>query len=256
MSAARRRAERALVPVKLPVAAWIGESISGKGRDVTDASTHRSCVVLAPHPDDETLGCGAMLMRKAAAGTAVHVVVVSDGATWPPDHDPADNIATRDAELRAACRILGLADDDVTHLSFPETKLDTVGAALTDAVADAVRMHRPDDVFVTSVADPHSDHAALGRAALRAVAGSGARLLVYPIWQWERPRSWKRTLRASSGAETVRTDGYVERKRSAIDVYHSQMSAAAGGEQTEGLTPGFLRHFVAAREMFFPVPTD
>ena len=129
--------------------------------------------MLAPHPDDETLGCGATVMRKVDAGTAVQVIVITDGATWPPDRAPADNIATRDAELRASCRILGLPDDAVTHLSFPETHLDIAGDALVDAVADAVRTHRPDDVMVTSEADPHSDHTALGLAARRALAGTG-----------------------------------------------------------------------------------
>jgi LmbE family N-acetylglucosaminyl deacetylase len=107
---------------------------------------------------------------------------------------------------------------------------------------------------VTSEADPHSDHAALARATRRALSGSAVRVLAYPIWQWERPRSWGRTQAAASPAETVSTAGYIERKRTAVEVFESQMSAAAGGEKTEGLTPGFLRHFLGAREMFFPVP--
>ncbi len=254
LSPARLRVEAALVPVKLPIAALIGTAIGRRGTDVTDSSTRRSCLVLAPHPDDETLGCGATVMRRVDAGTAVAVVVITDGSTWPPGRDPAQNIAVRDAELRTSCRILGLPDDAVTHLAFPETRLHTAGEALVDAVADAVRTHTPDDVLVTSEADPHSDHAALGTAARRAVAGTGARLLAYPIWQWTRPRSWNRTLAAAAPAETVSTAGYLDRKRTAIAVFHSQMSAAAGGDQHEGLRPGFLRHFAGPREMFFPVP--
>lgn len=165
LSPARLRVEAALVPVKLPIAALIGTAIGRRGTDVTDSSTRRSCLVLAPHPDDETLGCGATVMRRVDAGTAVAVVVITDGSTWPPGRDPAQNIAVRDAELRTSCRILGLPDDAVTHLAFPETRLHTAGEALVDAVADAVRTHTPDDVLVTSEADPHSDHAALGTAA-------------------------------------------------------------------------------------------
>lgn len=253
MSKARRRVESALVPVKLPIAARIGESIRRRGTDVTAASAGRSCVVLAPHPDDETLGCGATVMRKLDAGSAVQVIVISDGATWPPWRPPAENVAVRDAELRAACRILGVPDDAVTHLSFPETQLEGAGDALVDVVADAVRRHRPDEVFVTSEADPHRDHAALARATTRALAGSGVRLLAYPIWQWERPRSWGRTVAAAAPALTVSSAGYVERKRSAVEVFRSQMSATAGGEKPEGLEPHFLRHFLTDREMFFPV---
>jgi LmbE family N-acetylglucosaminyl deacetylase len=254
MSAARRRVEEALVPVKLPIAAALGDKMSRRGTDVTAAAARRSCLVLAPHPDDETLGCAVTIMRKLEAGTAVQVIIISDGATWPPEKAPADNIATRDAEARASCAILGLPLDAFTHLSFPETKLDTAGEPLVEAVADAVRAARPDDVLVTSEADPHADHAALGRAARRAVAGSGARLLAYPIWQWTRPRSWTRTLVAASSPETISTDGFLARKATAMAVFHSQMSAAAGGDQIEGLTPAFLRHFLGPREMFFPIP--
>jgi LmbE family N-acetylglucosaminyl deacetylase len=255
MSAPRRLVEAALVPVKLPMAARMGDALSRRAPDVTDTSATRSCLVLAPHPDDETLGCGATVMRRIDAGSAVHVVVITDGATWPPHHPAEQNIAVRHAELLAACAVLGLGEDALTRLMFPETELDAAGEPLVDAVADAVRSHRPDDVLVTSEADPHADHAALGRAARRAVAGTGVRLLVYPIWQWTRPRSWQRTLAAASPAETVSTDGYRERKVRAMAVFHSQMSAAAGGDQKEGLTPGFLSHFAGAREMFFPVPS-
>ena len=121
-------------------------------------------------------------------------------------------------------------------------------------MADAVRRHGPEEVYVTSEADPHRDHAALARATARALAGSGVRLLAYPVWQWERPRSWARTVAAASAAETVRSDGYLDRKAQAVDVFRSQMSAAVGGERKEGLRPAFLRHFLADREMFFPVP--
>src|SRR5690349_19075047 len=50
-----------------------------RAEDVTSQAAARSCLVLAPHPDDETLGCGATIMRKRAAGTPVHVVIATDG---------------------------------------------------------------------------------------------------------------------------------------------------------------------------------
>ena len=195
-------------------------------------------------------------MRKVEAGTPVQVAVVTDGSTYPPHKTAADNIATRDVELHAACKVLGLDDRSVVHLSFPETQLHVAGDALVDAVSDLVKSSAPDDVLVTSEADPHSDHAALGEATRRALAGTSVRMCVYPIWQWERPRSWLRTLQGSSRPERVATAGYLERKRRAIDVYTSQLSAAAGGELTDGygLTPSFTRRFMGSYEAVFPVP--
>jgi len=82
------------------------------------------------------------------------------------------------------------------------------------------------------------------------------RLCFYPIWQWERPRSWVRTLQGSSRPERVSTAGYLERKKTALDSYWSQLSVGAGGELTEeiGLVPSFIRRFMGAYEVFFPVP--
>lgn len=237
----------------------MGSAMVRRGTDVTASSARRACLVLAPHPDDETLACGATVMRRVSASTPVHVAVVTDGRTWPPQREPEVNVATRDQELRAACTFMGLGDGDVTHLTFREMELADAGADLVDAVADAVRRTRPVDVLSTSAFDPHPDHAALGVAARRALVGSGVRLLVYPVWQWESPRSWSRTVHGSRAAvELVRTDSYLERKRAAIALYRSQLTVRAGGELTDGygMGPRFLRHFLGRHEMFFPVPVE
>lgn len=231
----------------------VGNVLSRWAVDVTIQSSRRSCLVLAPHPDDETLACGATLARKLEAGTEVHVLVMTEGETWPPDRDPQDNAAIRVAELRRATRVLGLSDSAVVHQRFPETQLHTVVEALSDAVADAVRQLGPEEVYTTSVTDPHSDHAALGRATRRALAGASARLLVYPIWQWERPRSWLQTLGDTSRPEAVTTAGYLDRKRSALRQYSSQIVMSDIERRPNTMGPLLLRHFLATREVFFPV---
>jgi LmbE family N-acetylglucosaminyl deacetylase len=251
----RARLDASIRHAKRPIARLVGRSVGWTGKDVTAAVAHRSCLILAPHPDDETLGCAVTVMRKVAAGTPVHVVVVTDGRNWPPDRDPADNITTRARELREACRLLGLGDRDLTHWSLAPDELSPSDESLIDAVADAVRTHRPDDILCTSEADPHGDHAALAIAARTAVAGSNSRLLAYPIWQWERPRRWVRMVQTCSWPEKVSTDGYLERKREIFTVFRSQLSGSAGGDLVGmGLSPTFLGNFLGSHEMFFRVP--
>jgi LmbE family N-acetylglucosaminyl deacetylase len=240
---------------KRPISRLVGQAVGWRAKDVTADVARRSCLILAPHPDDETLGCAATVMRKVAAGTAVHVVVVTDGRNWPPDRDPADNIATRAGELREACRLLGLGVRDLTHLSFPPDQLDPSDDSLIGAVADAIRIHQPDDIFCTSEADPHGDHAALAIATRTALAGSKSRLLAYPIWQWERPRRWVHMVQTSSWPEKVSIGDYLERKREIIGVFHSQLAESAGGDLVGmGLSPAFLGNFLNSHEMFFQVP--
>ena len=89
------------------------------------------------------------------------------------------------------------------------------------------------------------------------LAGDPVRLLVYPVWQWEWPRSLTLTVQGSGPLpELVRTDGYLERKKAAVAVYRSQLTVEAGGELTDGygMSPRFLRQFLGRHEMFFSVP--
>jgi LmbE family N-acetylglucosaminyl deacetylase len=55
-----------------------------RAEDFTSQTATRSCLVLAPHPEDETLDCGATVLRKLAAGATVHVVTAADAATRIP----------------------------------------------------------------------------------------------------------------------------------------------------------------------------
>jgi LmbE family N-acetylglucosaminyl deacetylase len=220
------------------------------GADVTDATTRRPCLVLAPHPDDETLGVGATIMRKVDAGTPVHLVIATDGSKSPIG-DPEEVSALRSSELRVACGVLGLTESDVTRLPFVDAELGADPDALVAAIAEVVAAHGPDEVLVTGEDDPHEDHAVLGAATRRALVGTGVRMLTYPIWQFDRPARLVRYLRRGARPELVRTDGYRERKREAVAAYPSQM--AAHNDDPEGLKPNFLPNFDGPYEMFFPV---
>src|SRR5688500_7275309 len=84
-------------------------------RDVSDTVAARSALVIAPHPDDETLGCGATILRKVAAGTKVTVLVVTDGrhSHRSPSLPPERLAALREVEMAEAVARLGLAPADL-----------------------------------------------------------------------------------------------------------------------------------------------
>jgi LmbE family N-acetylglucosaminyl deacetylase len=248
---ARAFVEDALEPFNPTLAVVMRRVLYRVGTDVTHASARRSCLVLAPHPDDETLGAGATIMRKVEAGTPVHLVVVTDGSKSPIG-DPAAVTALRRAELRAACEVLGVASRDVTELGFVDAELDGDDPALVAALREVVAAHHPDEVLVTGDTDPHEDHAALGAAARRALAGTRTPVRTYPVWQFDRPGRLVRQMRRAGRPELVSTAGFRERKRRAVASYPSQM--AAHDDDAEGLRPGFMRNFDAPYEMFFEEP--
>lgn len=256
-----------------PVSAAFRARALRRGPDVTSMMAGRSALVLAPHADDETLGCAATIMRKHDAGARVHVLVATDGRKSHPSAVIAPDalVERRRAEARAAIGVMGLdPESDLTLLDYPDGALAAHGAAVQRDVAAAIERLRPDDVFVTSSVDAHPDHQALAKAARGAarVAGFRGALLEYPVWYWERlpwthrPRhplavawhllrdpvaEWSRAAPCR-----VSTDGLLSRKRAALEAHRSQVAPLDGSDEAL-LPPEFLSHFFQPYEVFYRV---
>ncbi len=247
-------------------------AIVRRARDVTDASDGRSAVILAPHPDDETLGSGGVIVRKLAAGSAVTVVMVTDGR-----HSHASRVIGPDAlaalrrdELCEATRRLGLPDSSLRWADIEDGKVAHSEDRLSAVIQDVLAELRPDELYATSAAEPHPDHAAVGRAARRAAgAVGGVTLLEYPIWLWGTwpLQSGNRigSLLEAAGhlladrAVFVRIDDVATAKLHALDAHQTQLdrpNEIPDDEQWDVL-PARVR--ATAREpieLFFPVDLD
>lgn len=119
-------------------------------------------LVIAPHPDDEVLGCGGTMARLADAGQDVHVAIVTRGQQ---PAFPVELVEQVRRELGEAHGLLGVAK---THfLDLPAAALDTLpGAALNKAVGQVVDEVSPDTLFVPFIGDVHRDHQLVFMAAL------------------------------------------------------------------------------------------
>ena len=136
-------------------------------------------LVVAVHPDDETLGCGGTMLKRIAGGTPVSLAIVT--APFAPMWSK-EVIERKAKEVEAVAGAYGVAS--LHRLGFPSTRLDTVPrgeviAALRDVV-DAVN---PDVVYVTHPGDAHAEHGIVFEAVvsvLRAfrMGSSGPRRLV------------------------------------------------------------------------------
>jgi LmbE family N-acetylglucosaminyl deacetylase len=120
-------------------------------------------LVLAPHPDDEVIGCGGLIAQHLRERRSVRVLVATDGteAEAVPDRD--EYRATREAESRRGLSLLG-AGADISFLRFPDRALGQHLDELQPALAALLREYRPDLIAVTSPIEIHPDHAALARA--------------------------------------------------------------------------------------------
>ena len=180
-------------------------------------------VVLAPHPDDESLGCGGLLALLASAHVPAHVVVVTDGTRSHPASPsyPAERLrALREAEAREAVRHLGAG---VSFLRFPDCGLPAEGTPAFEAAADRLAALvgglRPDTLLVPWRRDPHCDHVATWALA-RARRRLDVRWLEYPVWAWTNPEAAPREDEATAWRLDVRSA--LDRKARAVAAHRSQ----------------------------------
>jgi LmbE family N-acetylglucosaminyl deacetylase len=236
-------------------------------RDMTAATTTRSALVIAPHPDDETLGCGATIARKVAAGTPVTILVVSDGRySHRSAHISPERLAAlrRDEMLECAAR-LGLAPEDVRWAGFVDGDIAEREDDLMRLIGTLIAELRPQEIYATSPWEGHADHAVVGRATRRALAGSGcaATLFEYPVWLWD---TWplRRGARITSLVQAmgmaigrrvhlVRTDSSLPTKLHALQAHASQLRrppAVPEDEEWPVLPPAVLANVADSVELF------
>lgn len=117
---------------------------------------------VAPHPDDETLGCGMTLLRHVAEGAQVHWLIMT--AMHASQGFGQERMAAREAEIAQVARAYGFAG--VHRAGLPTTRLDTLPMGdLVGAVSTVVSQVRPGIVYLPYRNDVHSDHAAVFDAA-------------------------------------------------------------------------------------------
>jgi LmbE family N-acetylglucosaminyl deacetylase len=231
-----------------------------RAEDMTSQTATRSCLVLAPHPDDETLGCGATIMRKLAAGTAVYVVIAADGrhAYYSSKLSVDALVEIREEEARRACAILGLACENIVFLRFEDRRLADHRGLLRDHLFDIFDTMKPEEIFVSSVVDNHPDHrvlAELGRELAQARRDQVPVLYEYPIWFWD-PRIWRVRDLLALRPRIVRMEEFRMRKHEAIAAYRSQVTNMIAETSSAPLRKGFLRQFLQSEEIFFEVRTS
>lgn len=119
-------------------------------------------LVLAAHPDDESLGAGAVLAAHARAGRPAVVAFATDGGAGRPRRLCGPRLAAvRRGEARRAAAALGASCE---FWGLPDGGLDS-DPALGARVAEALRRLRPAMVLAPALDDPHPDHRALARAS-------------------------------------------------------------------------------------------
>jgi LmbE family N-acetylglucosaminyl deacetylase len=217
-----------------------------------------SALIVAPHPDDETLGCGGAIALLRILGYPVHILVMSDGTLSHPRSlkYPAPKLRSlRQAETQEALEHLGVQQTEVTFLQLPDGSIPTPESSEFQSALHYCCRYLESRTFQTVFlpwrSDPHPDHRATWTLLKTALAtfNPKPRLIEYPIWDWDLEQR---------GAFTQQVTGWrldiqavVEKKRTAIAAYRSQTTNLID-DDPEGfqLTPEMLVNFTHPWELY------
>ena len=212
-------------------------------------------VVVAAHPDDESLGAGGLLARAHRSGLDVVVVVATDGESSHPrsrTHSATLLATIRRAEMQAALR--ALAPGAALHLlGLPDGGLAQREHDLVAALVDLVGDGRHTLVVGPWRRDGHPDHEAAGRAVATTAARTGARLLEYPVWFWH----WGDPYHAAwdDFRALQLTDAERSAKATAMEAHRSQAQPLSDQPGDEAiLSPDLQEHFSGPLEIYVAEP--
>ncbi|MEO6125789.1 MAG: PIG-L family deacetylase [Ilumatobacteraceae bacterium] len=177
---------------------------------------HRRVVVVAPHPDDETLGVGGLIADASSAGMDILVISLTDGEAAFTEVGLGER---RHHELKAAMECLApVAALTIERVGLPDGGLtdrhEQIAAAITD------RLQRGDLVFAPLSCDGHPDHDAVG-AVVESLVRDDIDVCFYPIWSWH----WHQpstSVIGVSGRRSVMSPAAAAAKAAALECYRSQ----------------------------------
>lgn len=198
-------------------------------------------LAIAPHPDDETLGCGGALLNHAARGDRVSAVFLTSGELGLK-HIPRDEAwRIRESEAQQAAGVLGLID--VCFLRCPDWFLDEHVEEAAAALRPVLAQARPDLVYVPHTLEWHPDHKAALPVLVSALRVPGEKMPVvrtYEVWT---------PLPEYDHVEDI--TGCMERKLAAVRCYASQIVELHYHRAVEGLNA--YRGEMAARRPYAEV---
>lgn len=189
----------------------------------------RAVLIVAAHPDDEVLGCGATIARHAASGDRVHILILAEGATARDRVRDTIGRSNELSELRGAAikaaEILGACAP--LFAGLPDNRLDEL--ALLDVVKEVERIVdtvRPEIVYTHHAGDLNVDHRVVHNAtitACRPLPGAGWQAIysfeVASSTEWSSPQNGLQFV----PTRYVDVSAVFEKKMLALDAYASEM---------------------------------
>jgi LmbE family N-acetylglucosaminyl deacetylase len=210
-----------------------GEVISALAKlplgDLDQIAPIGTVLITAPHPDDESLGCGGFIAESCSHGRPPVVVIMTDGTASHPNSltYPTDRLrALRESETCAALTVLGLSSDRLHFMRLRDSAMPLKGALAQATIAELrklVLLYQCKTILAPWIHDPHCDHETTQMMVRAAITGMAVSLYSYPVWGWLLPSE---ELLPDEVVEGWRLNiaTHLDRKRRAIASHRSQYS--------------------------------
>ena len=217
-------------------------------------------LIVAPHPDDESLGCGGAISLLREFNAKVFVLVLSDGTLSHPNSKkfPPEKLRNlREREIKEALKVLGVSASYIEFFRFKDRSVPNENSAnwheAFDKCVKYLAKIKPETILVPWRRDPHPDHRAAFQLMNFAKKNFSAeiKLIEYPIWLWE----------IAESADAPRADEVKSwrldikkvkiKKRAAIYKHESQTTDLID-DDAEGfrLSPEILENFAGDWEVY------
>jgi LmbE family N-acetylglucosaminyl deacetylase len=136
----------------------------------------KKMLVFAPHPDDETFGCGGTICKKLSEGYDVIIVIMTDGRYSffvrlgiKTNPTPEELKAIRKSEVKRATKILGVSEENLVFYDFVDGYLEKAEKEAHQKVLETLKAIRPDEVYYPYEKDCHIDHRVTNRIVRSAI---------------------------------------------------------------------------------------
>lgn len=197
-------------------------------------------IVFAPHPDDETLGCGGTIAKKISEGFEIFIVLVTDGRHAyskslgiESNPTPEELSRIRREEFIRATSVLGVPRNNLRFLDFEDGTIQKNEKGVEARIVGIMKELLPAEVYFPFRNDGHPDHQALNRTALRGLRELGFNCAAYEysiMHKYARVGPIREKALSLLKRNTIRVDisGFLDIKEKAVNEYRSEIHVLSG----------------------------
>lgn len=199
--------------------------------------TTKKVLVLAPHPDDDILGCGGRIIQHVAAGQLVEIAYLTSGESGSTSYSKSELAELRRAEATKAAKIMGVPAGQLHFLGWPDGYLAVEPDRLV-AMTELIRQVQPTMVYLPHAADGHRDHQAahvLGTEAINRADGHWFQETQGDPWRVSTVLAYEVWTPMSQFQVLADITDQMDQKLAALAAHASQLKDVAYDQAIEGL---------------------